>query len=218
MLYKSRNVNDDSKDAMKEMYSIKDYLTKPIVSKLNEDENELREKIMDYILLNHKPFPIKGHSYEELIRGMASKNVLSINENDEIDSIYPVSAFETNKKVIFEDGSYAYAMCAIDAIGFHYAFHKPIIIEGKCQNCGDSIKLEVKQGKIRVLEGKEEVHVLHTDLENKESWSCSCCCIMHFFSCENHLEKWIEKNKIQDKVFSVDLETANKIAWLLFSK
>lgn len=106
---------------MKEQYSIKDYLLRPIVMKINEEENTIREHIMAQIIALRKPYPVKGDENEEVIRRLEEKNILSI-KNDEIVSIYPISVEETNKKIIFEDGSYAYAMCAIDAIGFHYAF------------------------------------------------------------------------------------------------
>lgn len=202
---------------MKEHYSIKDYLIRPIVTKINEEENTLRENIMAKIVATHKPYPVKEDENEEMIRCLEEKNILSI-KDEEIVSIYPVSVEKTNKKVFFEDGSYAYAMCAIDAIGFHYAFRKPVIIEAECQHCGERIKIEVRDGKITVLEGPGDIHVLHTDLENNKDWSCSCCCIMHFFSCEDSLEKWLEQSCIDSKIYAVDLETANKIAWLLFSK
>lgn len=203
---------------MKEYYSIKDYLLRPIVTKIDETENKLREEVMDYIIKNHKPFKIKNHPEAERLRELGKKNILAFNSQEEIVSIYPVSATPTNKKVIFDDGSYAYAMCAIDAIGFHYAFNKPITIESGCQHCDIKIKIRVEDGKVNVLSGDMEIHVLHTDLENKENWSCCCCNIMHFFVSEESLENWLKINNINEKVFSVNLETANKLAWLLFSK
>ncbi|MDQ0151068.1 MerB-like organometallic lyase SaoL [Eubacterium multiforme] len=203
---------------MKENYSIKDYIASPIVTKISAEENKLREFVMDYIITNHKPYSIKNDPNEELLKIMANKNILSINENNEIVSIYPVSAIKTNKKVIFEDGRYGYAMCAIDAIGFHYTFKKNIKIEGNCEYCNSKIILDVKNGKINVIEGNENIHILHTDLEKNKNWSCCCCNIMHFFDCKESLEKWQTKNNINTKTFAVNLETGNKIAWLLFSQ
>lgn len=200
------------------VYSIKDYVTRPIVTKINAEENALREAVMAEIIETHKPYSIPGTPNESALRVLAEKNVLALNAADAVTSIYPVSALETNKKVLFEDGRFAYAMCAIDAIGFHYAFDCPIRIEGQCEHCGDPIVLEVKDGKVTVVEGGDDVYVLHTDLENTEDWSCCCCNVMHFFSCKASLEAWQTQNHTGGKVIPVNLETANKIAWLLFSK
>ena len=203
---------------MKEQYSIKDFITKPIVMKITSEEEILRDKLMNEIISKHKPINISDRDDMEIIISMKNKNILSLNDNNEIVSIYPVSALPTNKKVTFKNGDYAYAMCAIDAIGFYYAFNQPIVIEGECEHCGDKIVLEVSDGKINIINGGDSIHILHTDLENMNNWSCCCCNIMHFFSCEESLEKWTKKCILNNKIFAVDLETANKIAWLLFSK
>lgn len=202
---------------MKEIYSIKDYLTSPIVAKISDEENKLRYEIMDYIIKNNCPYKIPTENMD-MVKTLQEKNVLSINDNGEVVSIYPVSAIKTNKKVIFEDGTYAYAMCAIDAIGFHYTFGKNIIIESECQMCKDKITLSVRNGKVNIIHGDDDIVVLHADLENSKNWSCSCCNIMHFFNCHDNLLEWQKNNCIHNRVFAVSLETANKIAWLLFSK
>lgn len=198
-------------------YSIKDLILKPIVLKLSKAEEILRQEIMDFIIKEHKPYAIKPEN-EALIKELEARNILMLNENNEVTSIYPVSALPTNKKVVFDDGKYAYAMCAIDAIGFHYAFLKPVTIESSCQSCDDMIKIRLENGKISVIEGAQDIHILHADLGKKEQWACCCCNIMHFFNCNKHLNEWVKEQGIEDKVFSVDLELANKIAWLLFAK
>lgn len=202
---------------MKNQYLIKELILKPIVLKISEEEQVLREEVMEYIIKEHKPYPI-SEDKQAIFADLAKRNILAINEDNCVESIYPVSARATNKKVVFDDGRFAYAMCAIDAIGFHYAFHEPVTIEGECQNCGEALKLRVEDGLIKVIEGSEDIHILHTDLGQKEQWSCCCCNIMHFFNCAKDLEVWVDTNKINDKIFSVDLELGNKIAWLLFSK
>lgn len=202
---------------MKHKYSIKELILKPIVLKISAEEEKLREEIMSYIIKEHKAYPIKKEQ-QKIVESLAERNILTINLNNEVESIYPISSRPTNKKVLFDDGRYSYAMCAIDAMGFHYAFNEPITIEGECQKCGEKIKLRLENGLVNVLVGNEDIHVLHTDLEQKDNWSCCCCNIMHFFNCSENLEQWLAEQGIEDKVFSIDLELANKIAWLLFSK
>lgn len=197
--------------------SIKDYFVKPIVTRLTDEEAKLRKDIMNYIITNHKPYFPNNNYAKELLNNMVNNDILSVNNNKGI-SVYPISVMETDKKIIFEDGNYGYALCAIDAIGFHYTFMKPITIESKCKWCNEKIIINVKNGVIDVVEGGENIVILHTDLENSKNWSCNCCKIMHFFKSKENLEKWKFKNNIQQKTLSIDLETANKISWLLFSR
>lgn len=202
---------------MENFYSIKELIAKPIVTKINSQEEVLRNEIMNDIIENQRAFPAAKGEKQNRILEMERKNILKTNGKGEVEVIYPLSALPTDKKVILEDGRVAYAMCAIDALGFHYAFRQNIRIESRCEYCGHDIVLEVNNGVVKVLKGGEHIYVLHTDLENMTNWSCCCCNIMHFFDCEEFLEKWAAEKGVTNKMFKVDLETANKIAWLLFS-
>lgn len=153
-----------------------------------------------------------------MVQTLRSKNILALNKDNQLTAVYPVSALPTNKKVFLQDGREAWAMCAIDALGFHYAFNQPIRILSECEYCGNTIELLMDKGKINVVQGGEDIYVLHADLENHEDWSCSCCNLMHFFNCRESLESWLkEHSDNNEKKFAVSLETANKISWLLFS-
>lgn len=197
--------------------SIRDYFVPPVALKLTEAELTLREQVMNTIIATHQPYQARNQAEQELLQAMADKNTLAFT-NDQVTCIYPISAIATNKKVIFADGSWVYAMCAIDAIGCHYTFGQEVIIESVCEKCHEPLVLKVSNGQVTVLQGSDQVYVLHADLQQHTNWSCSCCNIMHFFSCRDNLEQWLVEHQIKSKVFALDLETANKMAWLLFSK
>ncbi|MEG0791842.1 MAG: organomercurial lyase [Gordonibacter sp.] len=196
--------------------SVKDIVVRPIATRVTSEEMELRKRVMDFVVAARKPYPVNGDPDEKALISLARRDVLRIDEEDGVVCVYPVSAYETNKKVIFEDGRYGYAMCALDAIGFHYAFGEDVVIEGECEYCGSRIVVSVSGGKARVLEGGD-VYVTHTDLEKRKNWSCCCCNAMHFFDCKGNLERWQAETQASGETFPVSLETANKIAWLLFS-
>lgn len=198
------------------MRSIKDIIVSPIATKISSEEMELRKRIMNCIIATHEPYAVRNDPNEESLRALAERDILRINGNDEVVSIYPMSVEKTDKKVFFGDGRYGYAMCAVDAIGFHYAFGEDVVVEGRCEYCGSKIALSVSGGRVSVLEGGN-VHVTYTDLKKQKNWSCCCCNIMHFFDCEYNLKRWHVENQMNKEVFSINLETANKIAWLLFS-
>lgn len=204
---------------MNEYCTIKDYLPHPIVAKISDEESQIRQMLMQQIIEHRAPVRIPSQISENMVQTLRDKNILARDQHNRITAVYPVSALPTNKNVFLEDGREAWAMCAIDALGFHYAFNQPVRILSECEYCGDAIELSMRDGKVEVVQGGNDIYVLHTDLESHQDWSCSCCNIMHFFNCRESLQAWVQAHKHDDmpKKFAVRLETANKIAWLLFS-
>lgn len=198
--------------------SIRDYMTQPLVTRLSAAENAVREEVMQTMLTTGSAYPLAGSPHRAVIEDLAARNIVALADGAVV-AAYPVSARPTNKRVQLADGRKAYAMCAIDALGFHYAFGQDVRIEGVCEHCGERIELRMHGGRVEILSNTPDVYVLHADLENEKNWSCSCCSIMHFFTCHNRLEAWRQQH-IADgrKTFALDLETANKVAWLLFAR
>lgn len=202
---------------MKCDYSIREIVTKPIACKISNDESLVRSELLSKMIDSNELISVEDYDLT-IINNLIDKNILKLNDNKQIIALYPVSGLKTNKKVIFSDGKYSYAMCALDALGFHYAFNEDIRIESECAYSGDKIILEVKTGRVNILsDNKDSIYVLCADLDNMTNWSCCCCNIMHFFSSKEYLEKWVKDNNITSKYFALDIESANKLSWLLFS-
>lgn len=197
--------------------SIADYWVQPLVSRMSADENAVHERVMQRLMASGRPYDLRDAPDADVVRDLAARNVLAL-ADDAVVAAYPVSARPTNKRVIFADGREAYAMCALDAIGFHYVFGEDIRIESACEACGEPIVLAVRDGRIEALAGGDDIHILHADLQNSRNWACSCCTIMHFFSCNQQLNDWREQHAADVRAFPLDLETANKMAWLLFAR
>ncbi|MBE2897773.1 hypothetical protein HPC37_02745 [Pasteurellaceae bacterium 20609_3] len=200
---------------MSNHYPITKLISQPIVSKLTAEQAALRNEILQRLLAG-KALDFTPHQ-QAIVAELAGKNALALDGNT-ITAAYPISLKPTNKRVILADGRSAWAMCAIDALGFHYAFNQPIRVESHCEHCADPIVLTLDKGKVQVEQGGDEIYVLHTDLDKYANWSCSCCNIMHFFNCQHSLSEWLAQHAhLEQETFAIDLETANKIAWLLFS-
>lgn len=118
--------------------------------------------IINDIVNNGKAFEIDNvaDDIKEIILSLKDKNALAIAEDNQIYSIYPVSAGYTNHKVTLKDGRELKAMCAVDALGATYTFNQDTKIDSKCTECGKEIKVEIVGGKIVSLE-PAEAHVLH---------------------------------------------------------
>lgn len=198
--------------------SIRDYMTQPLATRLSAAENAVREEVMQAMMTTGRAYALAGSPHRAVIEELAARNIVAL-ADEAVVAAYPVSARPTNKRVQLADGREAYAMCALDALGFHYAFAQEVRIAGVCEHCGEAIELRMRGGRVEMLSNTPDVYVLHADLQNESNWSCSCCNIMHFFTCRQLLEDW-RRQHIADgrKTFALDLETANKMAWLLFAR
>ncbi len=159
---------------------------KSIYSKLSLKENKVRRALMEYTINNAKAFNINSGdvcicealqiSMEELkntIYEIREKQCLVFDEDENINFIYPVCALPTNHRVTLEDGRNFYAMCAVDAMGTSFTFKQDISITSICSKCGEKVKVELVNGKIKDFSPKN-LHILHVDLNKHTNWSGNC--------------------------------------------
>ena len=109
-----------------------------IHQKFNAPQNEIRLAIMNFIVDNHRPFSLKEDGYTALkgitlssaedfcsiTEVLCEKDGMVTDEEGNVNFIYPVSALPTNHHVTLADGREFCAMCAIDAIGSAFTFHR----------------------------------------------------------------------------------------------
>ena len=166
-------------------YPIDDIYIDSISSKMNEDEENLRIYIMNFIIDNKRPFEIGDLTSEvcselkidfnkstSILYSIRDKGGL-VMEDNKVKFIYPVSTQKTNHKVTLEDGRSFYAMCAIDSLGSHFTFKTSIKVESTCSECGERIQVEVENGKIKSYYPKD-MHILHVNMKKFDNWGGSC--------------------------------------------
>lgn len=167
-------------------YHVERLIIDSIYSRLTKDENDIRINMMKYTIDNNKAYNLE-ESYEEIqtkvniskydlnkiIENLIQKRALVVDENKNVNFIYPVSALGTNHKVKLEDESVFNAMCAVDAMGSSFTFNQDVEIRSKCSLCGEEIFVEIKNGEITNLM-PDSTHVLHVDLNKNQNWSGNC--------------------------------------------
>jgi len=105
----------------------------------------------------------------------------------EIMSIYPLSLVPTEHKIILENGTALYAMCADDALGIPVTFRRNVTITSQCEKCKQKIIIEIKN--------EEIVSILHpkTMIWNPKRLIAPaaemCCPLVNFFCSKSHLEE-----------------------------
>ena len=96
-----------------------------------------------------------------------------VDEENNVNFIYPVSALPTNHQVKLADGRSFTAMCAIDAIGAAFTFHQDTEIHSVCSVCGAPIHIVMQDG-TPVEYSPKDLHALTFTLGEISNWAGSC--------------------------------------------
>lgn len=161
-------------------------MSQNIHKKFIERQNEVRLSIMQFIVDNKRPFHLKDdreavlealqmkeEEYEEIIAVLLEKDGMVIDEERNVNFIYPVSALPTNHQVTLDDGRTFTAMCAIDAIGAAFTFHQDTEVHSACAVCGEPVYVKIQNEKVVEYEPKT-LHALTFPLGEISNWAGSC--------------------------------------------
>lgn len=167
-------------------YSFERLYIDSIYSKLTTREATVRRAVMECTIDKGEALNLNADldwiskkadiCHEEIIKVVKSiieKNAMVVDDEGNINYIYPVCALPTNHKVTLKDGRTFNAMCAVDAMGTAFTFKQDIIINSVCSSCQTPVKVEIKQGKLfNAL--PQDLHILHVDLNKNKNWSGNC--------------------------------------------
>lgn len=189
-------------------------------AKLNTEEQQLRNELIQHILKN----PKQAIPFEQKYQPLLEKNVLNV-EGNQITCLYPFSLKPTRFKVtIPEFEQTIYAMCAIDAIGVSDTLKTPIKIEAVCAETNTPIQLSVENNDIQNLTDYPDLRVLYKDLCPDSQCSVNCCPYIQFFKDEEALEAYYAKHIGNASTISQDasyhsltLQQAREVAQEIFA-
>ena len=157
-----------------------------IHKKFTERQNELRLYIIQFIVDHQRPYHLDQDmtqtlkalgmdqkEYEETIECLLKKDGMVIDEERNVNFIYPVSALQTSHHVTLQDGREFTAMCAIDAIGAAFTFHQDTEIHSACASCNEPVHIRIVDGKVAEYSPKN-LHALTFPLGELSNWAGSC--------------------------------------------
>lgn len=179
--------------------SVKNRLIK---ANLDTQENEIRKFILqEFANIGKAPSSreilesLKISSLDRVDQTIKKLEKVDLLEKagNEIISSYPFSANKTRHKVIFEDNSEVYALCATDAMGIHFMMDKNITIESNCPQCERKINIIVKEGQIDSYNPEGTVEYLSIG-DRGGCTAKNICPFINFFCSKDHLEDWRENN------------------------
>jgi mercuric ion transport protein len=137
-------------------------------------------------------------------------------ERREIRCAYPFSSFPTKHVVTFLNWSETrpvYAMCAVDALGIPFMFHRDVAIKSSCPHCGRPITIEVRNRRIASYAPAEVVVWMTSN--RTECAAASVCPTLNFFCSQAHVEAW-RKASAKEAGFVLSLGEALFVARGLF--
>lgn len=161
-------------------------MTQNIQKKFNEQQNALRLYIMECIIDWERPFHLEEDAqkalhalgitmeeYEDAVKCLIEKDGMVIDEEKNVNFIYPVSALGTGHRVTLADGREFCAMCAIDAIGAAFTFHQDTEVHSSCAICEEPVFIKITDGKVESY-SPETLHALTFPLGEIADWAGSC--------------------------------------------
>lgn len=170
---------------------------------LKLDEIEVLRSIFRIILKNGKSPAVEElrlslkrseeqitHSLDELEK--KGDLILRKKGTQEIVSIYPFSLEPTEHRIILEDGTRLFAMCAVDALGMPMMFNRNVKIVSRCKECQQEMVFEIKNGKIAYMSHQDAtICSLKTQVYPAAETTCP---LVNFFCSKKHADEWGEKN------------------------
>lgn len=126
---------------------------------------------------------------------------------------HPYSAIMTPFRVKRNRNQILFANCAYDAIAMHVTLQKDITIESFCHHCGEIIQIELSDEMVRSAEPKNAL--VYFGLPAARWWDNivhTCSNTMLFFGHEEHLDEWLETNRIADPGQALTIDQTIKMA------
>lgn len=168
------------------------------------EEDQIRRYILEeFPKLNRAPTVKEIEKAFDTTQEDVMKILEKLNERDiiymkdgKILGAYPFSSVPTDHVVTLKRDGKAYAMCAIDALGVPFMFGQDVLVESCCADCGEEIKVEIKDGRI-VKQNPSEI-VVWVGLKCSEHAATSLCTTLIFLCSEDHLKGWRAKNPGQE--------------------
>lgn len=151
-----------------------------IYSTLSSKQNNIRFKILNFIIDNKRGFNVKTDALDnyskedviETVKDLEDKKRLVLKDTS-VEYIYPVSSHANPHKVILADKREFHPMCAVDGMGSAFTFKQDIKLTSKCAYCSEDVEVEIKDGKL-TSHSHDDLHVLHVDLNSSKDWAGSC--------------------------------------------
>lgn len=128
---------------------------------------------------------------------------------------YPFTESVTGHRVEL-NGHFLYALCAIDALGVADMYDADTAISSPCVHCGEAIRARTAYKGSAVQSFFPVSAVVWYDFAYDGSAASSCCQAIAFFCSEEHLQHWLDFQKVRREGIRLTIGEALEVGRAIF--
>jgi len=185
---------------------------------ISGDLKAARFLLIDHVIETKKAIPFEKAAEItglDKLNELIKKNIVNLNDNNEIAYLYPVATAITGHSVRLQDGRRFDTLCAIDSLGCASTFNMDCEVFSFCKDTGASVNLKILQRKIETALPTTNLFVSYFD--NVGGGSCCLCKIMDFFQYEKNARDLLKQYENDGNMYFWTLSDAYKAAQMIFN-
>lgn len=129
----------------------------------------------------------------DAIKELGQFDLLVVGVDGEPLSAYPFSDAPTNHEVAIQDGSNAFALCAIDALGVASMLNQSVNVNSTCHHCGRSLQVSVNASG-DVVQAPPGILVWLSTRQGCDCTATTNCPLINFFCEDECIKVWLSAN------------------------
>ena len=184
---------------------------------ISSEAKTARFLLIDDVIETKEAIPLEKAAAlvgQKALTELLEKNIVNLNQDNEISHLYPVSAIETGHSVQLDDGRQFNTMCAIDSLGCPSTFHIGCEIFSFCSDTDERVYMKISERGIETALPAADIFVSYID--NVGQPSCNCCGGMSFFQHKQNALDFLKQRKEDGSLYLWTLNEAFIAAKMMF--
>lgn len=152
----------------------------------------------------------------DILRKLQSHDLVALDQtSNRIRLAYPFTESVTGHRVEL-NGQFLQALCAIDGLGVAAMYHTDTAISSPCVHCGETIRVRTTQLGSAVQSFFPGGAVIWYDFAYDQSAASSCCPAIAFFCSDEHLQQWLDLQKVRREGIRLTMEEGLEVGRAIF--
>lgn len=152
----------------------------------------------------------------DILRKLQSHDLVALDQiSNRVRLAYPFTESVTGHRVEL-NGHFLHALCAIDALGVADMYDTDTAISSPCVQCGKTIHVRTTHKGSAVQSFFPVSAVVWYDFAYDGSAASSCCPAIAFFCSEEHLQHWLDFQKVRREGIRLTIGEALEVGRAIF--
>jgi len=152
----------------------------------------------------------------DILRKLQSHDLVALDRvSNRIRLAYPFTESVTGHRVKL-NGHTLHALCAIDALGVADMYETDTAISSPCAHCGETIHVKTAESGNTLQSFSPGGAVIWYDFAYDRSAASSCCPAIAFFCSDEHLQHWLDFQKVRREGIRLTMGEALEVGRAIF--